>query len=665
MTQAAAPGAAPRAAGQAERKAAGPGPDGKPAGPPPVVKDVLRLANDVHKLAMSAGREDVSAPIAEQAGRWKDATTTVVLAGAQKRGKSRLLNTLVGHPDLLPVDADIATHTQVAVLRGPALRVTVQRVDGSTSNVDPAELPAYASVLGDPAVLREVTGLEVTLDEPLLDGLRLVDTPGVDSLTLGHRHATMAALTRADALLFAVSAQDQPILRHELEFLAEAADRIHSVAFVLTKVEDSTSWRDLLRENRERLARFCGSDGPGLDPAVAKRLLEAPWLPVSAKLGDAAHKLASAGHADRAQARLERSGMPALRAHIRRCADRREYVRAGGVLAVAVAGLRTLSEPAADDAAGSEVADLEVRQAEVDSEIAALTELRQERRRMNVDHNLIGRRVGNRARARLDGFRRTYEHEIAALTKPAAVSAYAETLPESIQRTFDAAWQEIAADTERAVTEELPRYLQAMGVDPQRLENVRMARPVDGPQQLNSTGGGGKFDFVGEGVPALMMASSVGFLSSHAVGGILAGLGVATGGAFLAVAIPIALGGSLAATLLTHRRKVAEATRNRQALTKALTDAFSIAASEMVLAVDHAVATWRSGAEQAIDTAFAERQKELDARRKRLATLVAQDAAERKKAAATAAERLAALTEASGRAGKLTSDLAGALRTAS
>ncbi|MDN5933837.1 MAG: dynamin family protein, partial [Pseudonocardia sp.] len=261
-----------------------------------VVAGVLRLANEVHGLARTAGRDDISGPLAEQAGRWKDTTATVVLAGAQKRGKSRLLNCLVGHPDLLPVDADIATHTQVAVTRGPELRATVLRTDGSRTEVDPAQLPAYASVLGDPAVLREVAGLEVTIDEPLLDGLRLVDTPGVDSLTLGHRHATMGALARADALLFAVSAQDQPILRHELEFLAEAAERILSVAFVLTKVEDSTSWRELLAENRSRLARFCGD----LDPVVAQRLLEAPWLPVSAKLGEAALTLEAAGHTERA-----------------------------------------------------------------------------------------------------------------------------------------------------------------------------------------------------------------------------------------------------------------------------------------------------------------------------------------------------------------------------
>lgn len=614
-----------------------------------VVAGVLRLANTVHGLAKAAGRVDISGPLADQAARWKDATATVVLAGAQKRGKSRLLNCLVGYPDLLPVDADIATHTQVAIRRGKTLRVTVRRTDGTSGEVDPAQLGAYASVLGDPAVLREVAGLDVTIDEPLLDGVALVDTPGVDSLTLGHRHATMGALAGADALLFAVSAQDQPILRHELEFLAEAGARVPAIAFVLTKVEDSTSWRELLRENRERLARFCQD----LDPVVAQRLREAPWLPVSAKLGEAALALERAGHTERAAARLERSGLPALRRHVRRCAERREFVRAAGVLALAVAGLRALSEPEQDRAAGTEVAGVEVRQAFVEQQLAQLAGLRRERRRRSIDHQTLGRRVGNRARARLETYRRTYEREIADLTTPAAVARYAETLPESIERTLGAAWAEIAADTERTVNDALPRYLVEMGVDPSELDAVALDAPVRPAGALHADGPGGRFDVIGEGLPALMMAGSVGFLSSHAFVGLAFGLPILA---------PIAIGGLLAGTILTHRRRVAEATRNRAALTKALGDAFAVATNEMVLAVDQAVAAWRGGAEHAVDAAFASRQQELDARRRELATLAAQDAVERKRSAASAEERLVKLADAQERAQRLGAELAEATR---
>ena len=623
-----------------------------------VVGQVLRLANDVHGLARSANREDVSGPLAEQAERWSDTVATVVLAGAQKRGKSRLLNALVGWPDLLPVDADISTNCQVSLRYGSPVRALVRRsggpgADDTETEIDPAELAGYASVLGDPAVLRTVSGVDVTIDDPFLDGLRLVDTPGVDSLTLGHRHATMAALARADALLFAVSAQDQPILRHELEFLGEAAGRIHAIAFVLTKVEDSTIWRELLAENRQRVDRFVGPDGPGLDPAVAKRLLDAPWLPVSAKLGEAALTLAAAGHPERAQARLDRSGLPALRRYVRRCADRRELVRAGGVLALTVAGIRALAATEQDRVVGgtSSVDEVELRRAGIDSAIDELAALKRERRRHSIDHQLLGRRLSSRARARLEVYRRTYEREIAVLTTPAAINRFAETLPESLDRSFAAAWEEIAADVEQTLRDALPRYLAGMGVNPAELEPVALEAPQLRPVELNRDGPGARFDVIGEGLPALMMGSGAGFMAAQ---GLIA-LGVP-------VLLPITLGALLAGTIMTHRRRLAAASRDRAALTKALADVFAVAANEMGLAAEQAVALWRASAEEAVDAALGSRQRELDARRKELAKLASLDAERRKRAAAAAEQQLRTLGDCTERATELAREVAAALR---
>lgn len=626
----------------------------------PVVGKVLRLANEVHGLARKANREDVRAPLAEQAVRWKESVTTVVLAGAQKRGKSRLLNTLVGCPDLLPVDVDIATHTQVAVRRGEAVKVTVHRNGPAgpiETEIERADLPRYASVLGDPAVLREVTGIVVTLPEPQLEGLCLIDTPGVDSLTLGHRHATMAALTRADVLLFAVSAQDQPVLRHELEFLAEAADRIQSIAFVLTKVEDATSWRELLVENRARLARFAGPAGHGLNPAVAKRLLAAPWLPVSAKLGDAAAELEAAGHADRAKARLDRSGLPALRDHIGRLRGRRDLVRAGGVLTSTMTGLRALADTQEDRVAGGTgIADgLALRRTIVEYEIEELAALKRQRRKRSIDHQMLGRGVTNRARAKLESYRRTYEKEVAELHKPAAINKYTEGLPESIERTLAAAWSEIAADVERTVNAALPRYISEMGANPADMDRVAMQGPNRMRRDMSVDAAGPGFDLVGEGLPAMMMAGALGMMSYTGFG--LAALGIP-------ILAPIAVGGLLAVTLTRSRRKVAEATRNRTALTKTLVDVFTVAANDMCLSAEQAVAAWRGNADEAIDIAFAARQSELDTRRKELATLAAKDTAERNRMAAAAAAALRPITEATEKATELGKELTEAMRKA-
>nr|BFE80209.1 hypothetical protein GCM10020093_028100 [Planobispora longispora] len=141
----------------------------------------------------------------------------------------------------------------------------------------------------------------------------------MDSLTVGHRQVTVAMLQRADALLFTLSAQDQPVLRHELEFLAEAAERVQAIAFVLTKVEDSANWRTLMEENQARLKTFV-ADAVAENPARSTTLtplLSAPWIPVSSKLAEAAEAKRREGRQERADALRSRSGMDALERHLR------------------------------------------------------------------------------------------------------------------------------------------------------------------------------------------------------------------------------------------------------------------------------------------------------------------------------------------------------------
>nr|BFE80207.1 hypothetical protein GCM10020093_028080 [Planobispora longispora] len=56
-----------------------------PNGP---VARLLRYANEVHSLAGRCGRADLAEVLAAAAARWKDECTDIVVAGAQKRGKS-------------------------------------------------------------------------------------------------------------------------------------------------------------------------------------------------------------------------------------------------------------------------------------------------------------------------------------------------------------------------------------------------------------------------------------------------------------------------------------------------------------------------------------------------------------------------------------------------
>ncbi|WP_432994682.1 dynamin family protein [Dactylosporangium sp. CA-233914] len=617
---------------------------------PSVVQAVLVHANEVHTLAKRSGREDLAGVLAAEAARWKDLTATIVVAGAQKRGKSRMLNALVDRPELLPVDVDIATHTYLAVRRGPELSVTVRRRSGervASLPITPEDIFDYASALGDPQKRRDVVGVEIAMEHPLLDGVRLVDTPGVDSLTVGHRHTTMAMLQEADALLFAVSAQDQPILRHELEFLAEAAQRVEVVAFVLTMVEDSSSWQELLEENRRRLGEFAAraADDPAHGGRV-RRLLDAPWIPVSAKLAEASAARRALGQNERADALWERSGMGRLADYIRSCAGDREIARCGKVLAGTDAVLRAVSISEHDRlvAATQSRDTLQERLTEVEAAGKELAARVRERRRFAVEQQFLGRDVATMVRTKLEELRRPYDAVVPSLTNRAKVDEFLAGLPESVELSLQAAWAELTDQVQEMATRALTEYLAAMGLDAIDIDLVTLQLPTTTRNRLTNRPAtpGHSFDMLREGVPGITMAAS------------LTAMLASTG-----VLLPIALiaGPAVAIGVTWRRHQYEQSGRSQAGIRQLIAETFNAAAGEMITALDRALARWRGEAEDAVEESMAAQRREAEARRAELTALSARDANARREAAKVAEDRLATVKRLSAQAERLHADL--------
>jgi len=623
-----------------------------PAGP---VARLLRYANEVHALAGQCGRKDLAEVLAACAGRWKDECTDIVVAGAQKRGKSRLLNTLVSHPDLLPVDADVATNCFLSLRRGPRLTAVVHRGTDAGPVQMPItieSIPDYASMRGDAGKRRDVVSVDITLDNPLLDGLRLLDTPGVDSLTVGHRQVTVAMLQRADALLFTLSAQDQPVLRHELEFLAEAAERVQAIAFVLTKVEDSANWRALREENKARLKTFV-TEAISADPARAATLaplLEAPWIPVSAKLAEAAEAKRREGRTERADTLRARSGMDALERHLRGFAEGRESARGATVVSAALSVLASLATGAKDDvvAGSDDEGDVVARLAEVDAGLAELTELAGRRRTGAVANTFLGREVAGIVAARVSEIRQPYENTIATLKKQAQIDQYMAELPESVQRSLEAAWSQIVYDVERLARTTLDAFARDLGLDPVDLATDGRAMPSLSQVQVRgdlAADDPGSVDLIRDVLPSASIGLSLGGFATALLGPV----------GFILVAPAIG------AAIFMGRRSMEKVQRSQAAIRGALRDQFSVVAREMTLDLERMVATWRVGVEQTADESLARRRRELETRRAELRSASARSAAERLKARKSGEDRIAAIGALTTRGEELRRELATAV----
>ncbi|BBH69573.1 dynamin [Actinoplanes sp. OR16] len=232
-----------------------------------------------------------------------DGGLRVVVAGETKRGKSRLINSIVGRPGLSPVGVDVTTACWVEFSGGDRDEADVLLADPAVPAqpvrrpIEVYEVEHYVSL---DQVTAPVLGVQVRLPSPALDGLVLVDTPGVGGLHAGHSRITLAALGRADALLFVCDAS-QPILAPEIAFLCEAAQRITAITVAVTK-SDLTGSDVVVEETRRRVAAQPGLAG-------------VPVIDVSAALAENAADVENPALARRL---VELSGMAALTAALRR-----------------------------------------------------------------------------------------------------------------------------------------------------------------------------------------------------------------------------------------------------------------------------------------------------------------------------------------------------------
>ncbi|AEV85228.1 hypothetical protein ACWT_4208 [Actinoplanes sp. SE50] len=270
----------------------------------------------------------------------------VVVVGETKRGKSSLVNALLGVPGLSPVDAAVTTAAYLDFVPGPAYSARAWLPEGGDS-VPVDDLGAWARGA------HRARRIEVTHPAPLLQYLSLLDTPGAGGLDPVHAVVALDAVRRGTALLFVADAS-APLSSPELAFLAQAAERVDAVVFALTKIDAFGQWRRIAEDNRALLQ------------AHAPRFAAAPWYPVSARLAELA--LTAAG--DHQSTLAEASQIPALQHALIELAGRGHQLQLANVLRAARGELGRL-QTQAETRVQAATAD-PARQAELRADRAAL-----------------------------------------------------------------------------------------------------------------------------------------------------------------------------------------------------------------------------------------------------------------------------------------------------
>lgn len=201
---------------------------------------------------------------------------TVVVMGEVKRGKSSLVNALIAQPDLLPVDVLTCTSApiRVAVSHDGPVVPQVTLVRGTEREMILAtELARWVTVDGvgslqgnTNAGMNEAqdppSSAEISVRYPDMDGITVVDTPGVGGLD---KRAVTAALQEARhaGVLLMVCDASTPITAPEMDILRQAHDSVGGVIVAVTKTDKNTRrWRAIVEDNKRLISSHMGIDVP-------------------------------------------------------------------------------------------------------------------------------------------------------------------------------------------------------------------------------------------------------------------------------------------------------------------------------------------------------------------------------------------------------------------
>ncbi len=196
---------------------------------------LLRLA----AMAGEFGTRQVASDARSVAERVTEGRFYVACLGQFKRGKSSLLNALVGEA-VLPTGVVPVTTVPTIVRYGSRTAARLRFETGGWTDLPISEVVEYVSEEKNPENSKHVAGLEIFVPAPLLaTGMCLVDTPGLGSVFTGNTKATQAFIPHIDAALVVIGA-DPPLAGEELVLVEAVSKHVQDLILVLNKADRTT-----------------------------------------------------------------------------------------------------------------------------------------------------------------------------------------------------------------------------------------------------------------------------------------------------------------------------------------------------------------------------------------------------------------------------------------
>lgn len=201
-------------------------------------------------------------------------SATVLFCGEFKRGKSSLVNAIIG-TELCPTDIGIATSVVTTIKYG-AVKKAVRYYGNLLENADSLkseeieweDIDKYT--MGDVLEIDNTILVELSYPSPFLkNGITIIDTPGIGGLDPRHAILTHMALPKADVIVFVTDA-GEPLTQSELEFYESKVLSCGKRNVVLVNKSDILTVDTLATHVSNTKLQFAKLGGPEVIPVSAK-----------------------------------------------------------------------------------------------------------------------------------------------------------------------------------------------------------------------------------------------------------------------------------------------------------------------------------------------------------------------------------------------------------
>ena len=226
--------------------------------------------------AIDSKDSDLQSASRELLTRLADDRFNLMLVGRFSRGKSTLINAVLGHP-YLPTGILPLTSVITTVRYGSRPQAVLNfRNAGFPREIPLSQLPEYVTQQSNPGNVKRLAYAEIQLPVELLRrGLFFVDSPGLGSSITENTETTERFFPEADAFVL-ITSYDSPLSEEEDRALhrIRQADR---VLFVIVNKHDTVSPSErgqVLEFVKERLAQYFFSREPLVFSVSARQALD-------------------------------------------------------------------------------------------------------------------------------------------------------------------------------------------------------------------------------------------------------------------------------------------------------------------------------------------------------------------------------------------------------